>query len=172
MLADGARWSWTLAAEHFGARGERGDCSPASEPLWPGARRLESAGTAGAQPWGAARGPERRHDGGAGVRPARRAARAPTADGRQLLRRERAYFRTNAARMDAPAAKAAGRPIGSGAGAALARPRVQLRLKRPGARWSRAGAQAILTLRAHLASGRPLPRGAQPPAPPRAPRVA
>ena len=112
------------------------------------------------------------HDGVESVRTALRAARATTADGRKLLRRERAYFRTNAARMDYPATKAAGLPIGSGAVESLARHLVQLRLKRPGARWSRAGAQAILTLRAHLKSGRPLPLRAQPPAPTRAPRAA
>ena len=60
--------------------------------------------------------------------------------------------------MDYPAAKAAGLPIGSGAVESLARHLVPLRLKRSGARWSPAGAQAILTLRAHLKSGRPLLR--------------
>lgn len=172
VLADGARWIWTLAAEHFGARRELVDFYHASEHLWTVARLLESEGTAVAAVWGAARCHELRHDGVEPVRTALRAARATTADGRQLLRRERAYFRTNAARMDYPAAKAAGLPIGSGAVESLARHLVQLRLKRPGARWSRAGAQAILTLRAHLASGRPLLRGAQPPAPTRAPRAA
>jgi hypothetical protein len=101
-----------------------------------------------------------------------RAARATTADGRKRLRRERAYFRTHAARMDYPAAKAAGLPIGSGAVKSLARDLVQLRLKRPGARWSRAGAQGILTLRAQLKSGRPLPCRAQPAGPTQAPRAA
>ena len=104
------------------------------------------------------------------VRAALRAARAPTAESRAPLRRERRYFYTNAARMDYPAAKAAGLPIGSGAVESLARHLVQLRMKRPGARWSPAGAQAILTLRAHLRSGRPLrclPGRSQPQAVPR-----
>ncbi len=172
VLADGARWIWTLAAEHFGARRELVDFYHATEHLWTVARLLESEGTAVAQTWGAARCHELRHEGVETVRTALRAARATTADGRKLLRRERAYFRTNAARMDYPAAKAAGLPIGSGAVESLARHLVQLRMKRPGARWSRAGAQAILTLRAHLRSGRPLPLRAQPPGPTQAPRAA
>jgi Uncharacterised protein family (UPF0236) len=172
VLGDGARWIWTLAAEHFGARRELVDFYHASEHLWTVARLLESEGPAVAAEWGAARCHELRHEGVEPVRTALRAARATTADGRQLLRRERAYFRTNAARMDYPAAKAAGLPIGSGAVESLARHLVQLRMKRPGARWSRAGAQAILTLRAQLKSGRPLPCRAQSPAPTQAPRAA
>jgi hypothetical protein len=172
VLADGARWIWTLAAEHFGVRRELVDFYHASEHLWTVARLLESEGTVVAAEWGAARCHELRHDGVDPVRTALRAARATTADGRKLLRRERAYFRTNAARMDYPAAKAAGLPIGSGAVESLARHLVQLRLKRPGARWSRDGAQAILTLRAHLQSGRPLPLRAQPPVPTATPRAA
>jgi hypothetical protein len=172
VRADGARWIWTLAAEHFGARRELVDFYHASEHLWTVARLLESEGTAVAAVWGAARCHELRHAGVEAVRTALRDARATTADGRKLLRRERAYFRSNAARMDYPAAKAAGLPIGSGAVESLARHLVQLRLKRPGARWSRAGAQAILTLRAHLKSGRPLPLRAQPPGLIQAPRAA
>jgi len=172
VLGDGARWIWTLAAEHFGARRELVDFYHASEHLWTVARLLESEGTAVAAEWGAARCHELRHEGVEPVRTALRAARATTADGRKLLRRERAYFRTNATRMDYPAAKAAGLPIGSGAVESLARHLVQLRMKRPGARWSRAGAQAIVTLRAHLKSGRPLPCRVEPPVPTQAPRAA
>jgi hypothetical protein len=157
VLGDGARWIWTLAAEHFGERREGVDFYHASEHLWKCARLLYGEGTPAAREWGTARCHELRHDGITVVLAALRAARAPTAEGRLLLRRERRYFRTNAARMDYPAAKAAGFPIGSGAVESLARHLVPLRLKRPGARWSRPGAQAILTLRAHLKSGHALP---------------
>ncbi len=69
-----------------------------------------------------------------------------------MLWRERGYFRTNAARMAYPTFVAEGLPIGSGAVESAAKHLVQRRMKRPGARWSPAGAQAILTLSAHLAS--------------------
>jgi Uncharacterised protein family (UPF0236) len=158
VLGDGARWIWTLAAEHFGERRELVDFYHASEHLWKIARLLHGEGTPAAQAWAAARCHELRHEGIEPVRAALRAARAPGAENRAPLRRERRYFYTNAARMAYPDAKAAGLPIGSGAVESLARHLVQLRLKRPGARWSPAGAQAILTLRAHLQSGRPLLR--------------
>jgi hypothetical protein len=156
VLGDGARWIWTLAAEHFSERRELVDFYHASQHLWVVARTLYGEGTPQAQAWGIARCHELRHEGVAPVRTALRQARAATPEGRRLLRRERGYFRTNAARMDYPSAKAAGLPIGSGAVESLARHLVQLRLKRPGARWSSAGAQALLTLRAHLKSGRAL----------------
>jgi Uncharacterised protein family (UPF0236) len=156
VLGDGARWIWTLAAEHFSECRELVDFYHASEHLWTVARGLYGEGTSQAQEWGAARCHELRHDGVEPVRAALRKAHAATPEGRRLLRRERGYFRTNAARMDYPDAKATGLPLGSGAVESLARHLVQLRLKRPGARWSPAGAQAILTLRAHLRSRRPL----------------
>jgi hypothetical protein len=172
VLGDGARWIWTLAAEHFGERRELVDFYHASEHLWTIARGLYGEGTAAAQAWGAARCHELRHAGIVPVLAALRATRAPTAEGRLLVRRERHYFRTNAARMDYPDAKAAGLPIGSGAVESLAKHLVQLRMKRPGARWSPAGAQALLTLRAHLKSGRPLQARYQPPTPRPASRAA
>jgi hypothetical protein len=172
VLGDGARWIWTLAAEHFSARRELVDFYHASEHLWTVARALYGEGTPAAQEWGTARCHALRHEGVEPVRAALRQARAATAEGQRLLRRERHYFRTNAARMDYPAAKAAGLPIGSGAVESLARHLVQLRLKRPGARWTPAGAQAILTLRAHLKSGGVLLRLPVRPPGPAAPRVA
>jgi hypothetical protein len=172
VLGDGARGIGRLAAEHGGAPRERVDGYHASEQRWPIARLLYGEGAPAAQAWGAPRGHERRHDGSVPVRVALRAARATTAEGGALLRRERGDFRTNAARLAYPDAKAAGLPIGSGAVESRARHLVQVRLKRPGARWSPAGAQAIRTLRAHLKSGRPLRRLWAPTASPVAPRAA
>lgn len=172
VLGDGARWIWTLAAEHFGDRRELVDFYHASEHLWKVARLLHGEGTPAAAAWAHARCHDLRHEGLAPVLTALKAARVPTAEGRAVLRRERRYFRTNAARMAYPPAKAEGLPIGSGAVESLARHLVQRRLKRPGARWSRPGAQAILTLRAHLKSRRPLPRAVARPTPTPAARAA
>ena len=49
-----------------------------------------------------------------------------------------------------------GLPIGSGAIESAADHLVQRRLKRAGMRWSEAGADGVLMLRARLRSGRPL----------------
>ena len=55
----------------------------------------------------------------------------------------------------ARAHRAAGLPIGSGPVESAGKHLVQLRLKRPGARWSEPGAAALLALRAQRASTLP-----------------
>ena len=52
--------------------------------------------------------------------------------------------------------KAQGFPIGSGAVESAARHVIQLRMKRPGMRWSTNGARAIAALRSRLRSHRPV----------------
>ena len=64
------------------------------------------------------------------------------------------YFRTNRHRMSYAAAKKAGLPIGSGVVEAACKTLVTQRLKRSGMRWSDDGAQAILTPRGWVQSGR------------------
>jgi hypothetical protein len=155
MLGDGAVWIWNLAAEHFGERIEIVDFYHASEHLWTLAHALYGPGTAQATAWATARLHALRHAGGAALLQALRRLRPTTAEAKEVLRRERGYFRTNLTRMAYPTFVALGVPIGSGAVESAAKHLVQLRMKRPGARWSPAGAQAILTLGAHLASHPP-----------------
>ncbi|MBV9322369.1 MAG: hypothetical protein JO352_01125 [Chloroflexi bacterium] len=75
-----------------------------------------------------------------------------------MLKRERGYFSSNSARMQYPSLRNRHLPIGSGAVEASAKHLVQRRMKRTGSRWSELGARAILDLRGHLLSGRPLDR--------------
>lgn len=82
-----------------------------------------------------------------------RATEAPTPAAAKTLATERGYFTTNAARMQYPTFRRQGLPVGSGAVEAEAKRLVQLRLKRPGMRWSDPGARAILHLRCHSLSG-------------------
>jgi hypothetical protein len=152
VLGDGAVWIWHLAAEHFGERTEIVDFYHASEHLWALAHALYGTGTAAATAWATARLHTLRHAGGAALLAALRGLRPPTAEAKEVLRRERGYFRTNVTRMAYPTCVEQGLPIGSGAVESAAKHLVQQRLKRPGARWSPAGAQAILTLCAHRAS--------------------
>ena len=152
VLGDGAVWIWHLAAEHFGERIEIVDCYHASEHRWTLAHALYGSGTAQATAWARARLHTLRYDGGDALLTALRRLRPRPPETREVLRRERGYFRTNVTRMAYPTFVAQGLPIGSGAVEAAAKHLVQLRMKRPGARWSPAGAQAILTLCAHLAS--------------------
>ena len=83
-------------------------------------------------------------------------AKAPSAEGAEVLRVERGYFNTNARRMDYPTFRTRGLPIASGAIESAARHLVQDRLKRPGARWSEEGAAAVLAVRCRLSSQRSL----------------
>ena len=155
ILGDGARWIWELAAEHFGARVEVVDWLHAAEHLHAAGRALFGEGPA-ATAWAEARTAELLARGPEPVRAALRAAKAPGAAARAILRAERGYFRNNAERMTYPEFRLEGLPIGSGAIESAADHLVQRRMKRAGMRWSEPGADAILALRARLRSGRPL----------------
>ncbi len=155
VVGDGAVWIWNLAAEHCGERTEVVDFYHAAEHLWTVARAVYGADTVWAKVWADACIRTLPLAGAAPVRAALAAARAPTAETAAILRVERGYFTTNAARMDYPTVAARGLPIGSGAVESSARHVIQQRMKRPGQRWSEHGGQAMLALRARLASGRP-----------------
>jgi hypothetical protein len=152
VLADGAVWIWHLAAEHFGERVEIVDFYHASEHLWAVAKALYEETTAAA--WAKTQVDTLREQGVVPVQAALAAAQAPTPEAQEVLRRERGYFRTNAARMDYPAFRAAGLPIGSGAVESSAGHLAQQRLKLSGARWSATGAQYVMNVRCQLASAK------------------
>lgn len=161
VLGDGARWIWEQAAEHVGARIEIVDGFHAAEHLHTVGRLLFGEGPT-ATAWAEARVGELLAQGPAPVLAALRAARAPSAQTRALLRTERGYFRRNAERMAYPEFRLDGLPIGSGAIESAADHLLQRRMKRAGMRWSDAGADALLALRARLRSRPPLtlPRAA------------
>ncbi len=156
VLGDGAVWIWNLAAEHFGERIEIVDYYHASEHVWALAKAFYGDGSAKGKRWA------ERHcrwllaRGAGPLRRALRAIKRCPPEAAEVLRRERGYFRTNAGRMDYPTFRQQGLPIGSGAIESEAKRLVQQRLKRPGARWSEAGAQAVLNVRSRMLSGLPL----------------
>jgi Uncharacterised protein family (UPF0236) len=156
MLGDGAVWIWNLAAEHFGRRIEIVDFYHASEHLWSVAKALYGEGSDLAKAWGERQVRRLLAEGVGPVLAAIGRGKAPGEEGAATIKREGAYLRTNAARMDYPAFKEQGLPIGSGAVESSAKHLVQSRLKRPGARWSNSGAESILALRCRIASGRPI----------------
>ena len=67
-------------------------------------------------------------------------------------RTARGYCRSNQARLQYPAFRAQGLPIGSGAVESSAKHLIQQRLKRAGRRWSDAGGHALIALRAARAT--------------------
>ncbi len=156
VLGDGAAWIWDLASEHFGAAREVLDYWHACEHLTVIAHAVFGPGDT-ATAWAAEQRRQLREAGGEAVQTVLATLQAPTAEGADVLRRERAYFRTHTARTDYPAVRAAGLPMASGAveGGGV-NGVVMTRLKRPGCRWSQAGADAVLHVRCHRLSGRPL----------------
>lgn len=158
VLADGAAWIWGLAAEHFGQRTELVDWYHASQHLWAAGKALHGEGTPETAAWVQTRKTLLWEQGAPALLrqlTADLSSAPPTAQ--PVLQRERGYFQHNRTRLDYAGARAARRPTGSGAVESACKHLVQHRLKRPGARWSDAGGQALLTVRAHLSSGRPLP---------------
>ena len=151
VVGDGAHWIWELAAEHFGERVEVVDWYHATEHVWTAAKALYGDAAAAAA-WAEARLTELWEQGPAPVLTALRTAQPATASAADVLRRERGYFTTNAARMAYPHFRAHGYPCGSGAVESSAQHLVQQRLKRAGCRWSEPGAQAVLAVRCQRAS--------------------
>jgi hypothetical protein len=157
VVGDGARWIWELAAEHFGDRIEIVDYYHASQHLWDVARALYPEAPTAQAAWAAPLAHRLRDEGVEPILAALAAATAPAdTPAADVLRRERAFFRANADRMAYPTFRAQGCPIGSGAVESAARHVIQLRMKRPGMRWSDDGGRAIAALRATLRSQRPL----------------
>jgi hypothetical protein len=153
ILGDGAAWIWKLADDHWTDRVEVVDFYHASEHLSAVAQAAFGA-TPAATAWTA----HHRHvlltAGPDPVLTALAALAAPTPAAREVLRRERGYFRQHAERMAYHTLRLDGLPIGSGAIESAATHVVQIRLKRPGMRWSVPGARAVLALRARDRSGR------------------
>ena len=156
LLGDGAPWIWRLGADYFGTRLEVLDYYHATEHLWTVAQAVFGEGTTAARDWAAARSRELQASGPDPVHVALARLRPLTPEAATVVRRERQYFRTHAGRLDYPAIRAQGLPIGSGAVESAAKHLIQHRLKRAGARWSEAGARGVIAVRCRLSSNRPL----------------
>ncbi len=166
MLGDGAAWIWRLADEHLGAaRIDVVDWFHGAEHLWGLARALHGEGTAAATAWAEQATHRLWRHGPEPLLALLRETTAATPEAAEALRVERGYFTSNADRMDYPRFRRLGLPIGSGAVESGAKHLVQHRLCRAGMRWSEPGATAILALRTHLLSGRPLPAARSRPRP-------
>ena len=168
VLGDGAKWIWKLAGRYFPQAVQVVDWYHAREHLWQLAQLLYGEGTAAAWTWletlagvlWAAQATEDvtllaqaadeawaapRKDLPAGV-PRRTRAR------RRAVEQAVAYFTANAPRLRYGAFRAQGLPVGSGVVEGGCRSVLHVRLKRPGARWTVAAAEAMVRARAALCS--------------------
>jgi hypothetical protein len=155
ILADGAAWIWNLADEYVDQRIEVSDFYHAAEHLAAVATACFPDPTA-ATAWLNARKGELLTQGPLPILAALDRLKPATPQAAETRCLERAYFASRVERMDYPALRLDGLPIGSGAIESAANHVVQRRMKRAGMRWSDAGGDAILALRARHRSRRPL----------------
>jgi hypothetical protein len=158
ILGDGAHWIWEEAPAYFGGAGkavmEIVDFYHAAEHVWTVARALYPADAAGAAAWAEPLVTTLRDQGPAPVQAALAAVFPNDPAGAAVVERERGYFAYHAARMDYPRYHRDGLPIGSGLVESAGKVVLKQRLSQGGMRWTRAGAQAVATLRAWHRSGR------------------
>jgi hypothetical protein len=153
VLGDGAVWIWNLAAARFPAATQIVDLYHAREHLHELANFLTFMTGDGHPAWLAARLAEL----DAGDIPAITAAarQYPMAGVKaRELDRQLGYFEANAVRMRYADYRQLGMFVGSGNVEAGCRAVIGQRMKLSGMRWSVPGADAIITLRCHQASGR------------------
>jgi hypothetical protein len=157
VLGDGAEWIWHRAAAFLGMDGvevvEIVDIYHAYEYLWSVGHALFGVGTPEAVRWVEALKDQLYTQGIAPVLAALQASQPGTDDAAEAVRIAHGYFTTQAARMDYPRFVARQFPIGSGAVESTCKSLVEARAKQAGMRWSRPGAQAVLSLRALQRSG-------------------
>jgi hypothetical protein len=151
-LGDGAPSIWNEFATHFPQRVEILDWYHAVEHLWAAGNGLYGEGTEPAAAWVAARKEELWDGDVAAVVAALQTAAAQESRGRAAAA-EVHYFTVNAGRMAYATYRAAGYPLGSGMVESGCKQVVGQRAKGAGMRWSAAGVQGVLTLRAALLSG-------------------
>ncbi len=170
LIADAADWIWHSGRAFLGLPGvdlvEILDLYHVYEYLWLVGNTVFGAGTAAAAAWVEPLKTRLYAEGPAPVQAAlaTRADRVRTTEAADpadaessptaTVRRAVAYFTDHAARLDYPSFVARAFPIGSGAVESSGKTVVQARTKGAGMRWSGAGAQAVVSLRALHRSGR------------------
>ena len=145
-LGDGARWIWGISGEHFPTAQEIVDWYHAVEHLWRVAH-LSFQDKVQRERWVKKRKTE------LWVGQAQQIATTIEMLAQQYpthqaeLKAEAGYFRNNQRRMQYQEFREEGYPIGSGTVESGCKQLVTMRMKGPGMRWSRSGAQNMLALR-------------------------
>jgi hypothetical protein len=148
-LGDGAPSNWSQFGLHFPKRVEVLDWYHAVEHLWAAGRDRWGEGSAPVQEWVAERKQELWEGRVEAVLAALKGDQAEPSAATEVH-----YFETNQERMRYAQFRAKGYPIGSGTVESACKRVIGARLKQAGMGWTKAGAQAVLSLRAQLLSGR------------------
>jgi hypothetical protein len=168
VLGDGAKWIWKLAARRVPQAVQIVDWFHAHEHLWALAQLLYGEGTAAAWTWletlaSALWVAQTADDVSLIAQAADEAWATPRKDlpegtprrthaRHQEVTKAVAYFTTNATRLRYGAFRAQHLPVGSGVVEGGCQSVLHTRLKRPGACWSAAGAEAMVRARALVCS--------------------
>jgi hypothetical protein len=150
VIGDGAHWIWNLAEMHFPGATEIVDWYHASQYLWNAGTAIYGETTAARANW-----VQQQLDAlWNGQLDNVLVALAPHAGDEGAVDASISYYTTHRARMDYPSYRARGLQIGSGTIESTCKQLVSARLKQAGMIWSEAGADAVVSVRAWLKSGR------------------
>lgn len=152
-LGDGAPWIWDGYARHLPHRVEILDFYHVSEHLGKVAAALPGTGREGekaARAWCQERQKELREQGPEPLLSWLRGWAPESASAQEVKRKELGYFERNAERMNYPAYREQGLPIGSGAVEGACKHLVSDRFRGSGMQWQPATAEPLLHLRAAL----------------------
>lgn len=154
-VGDGAKWIWNLSGLCFPTGCEIVDWYHGTGHLWNVSRLIYGEGTASGKRWVK----HRKDDLWLGqvhavIGAIETSTEGLSAEAQEELQSEAGYFRNNARRMRYQEFREDGYPLGSGTVESGCKNLVSRRMKGPGMRWSRLGAQNILALRAEYLSHR------------------
>ena len=150
IVGDRAKWIWSLATQLYPRVVQVVDFFHAAEKLWEVARNLFPDDPAGCEQWAEARCADLK----AGRLRGLLATLAAHGSHSGKAARCAGYIEANQARMRYAEFRAQGLPIGSGVVEGACKSIVGKRLKQSGMRWTQQGADAVMTLRCCIHSGR------------------
>jgi hypothetical protein len=146
-IGDGAKWIDTQFAHHFPNAIRVLDIWHAREHIWEVARAHYGEDSKKGKRWARRHCRRLKKEGPEPLLRALGALRPKTQEAAEVIRRERAYFRSRREQMQYPEFAARDIPLGSGQVEAACKVVVGQRLKCAGMRWSHDGADAVLALR-------------------------
>jgi hypothetical protein len=154
-VGDGAKWIWNLTGLCFPTSWEIVDWYHGMDHLWTVSRLIYGEGTASGKRWVK----HRAQDLWLGqvrsvIKTIESLAQGLPPETQEEVQTEAGYFRHNARRMQYQEFREEGYPLGSGTVESGCKNLVTKRMKGPGMRWSRDGAQNMLALRAEYLSRR------------------
>jgi hypothetical protein len=153
VMADGAAWIWNLAADRFPGAIQRVDLYHIKQHLWTAARELHEDPVEGALWVRKMKQRLKRGQVGKVIASLEEAMGELEAKSQETVKKEAAYLKEHAERMDYHQAQKRGEPVGTGAIESTCR-QYQCRFKRPGQFWSKAGDEALLCLETFWRNGR------------------